>query len=87
MVDFEKATAELVSRGIREETRYLFSHEQFQETLCDPFDCAEETQHQQDSVGEKKMPSNNKLQEGGISLPCKKRLTTLTTSFKRIAST
>ena len=35
---------------------------------------------------EKKMPSN-KLQEGGISLLCKKRLTTLTTSFSRIAST
>ena len=32
------------------------------------------------------MPSNNKLQEVGISLPCKKRLTTLTTSFSRIAS-
>ena len=33
------------------------------------------------------MPSKNKLQEDGISLPCKRRLTTLTTSFSRIAST
>ena len=28
-------------------TRYLFSHEQFQKTLCDSFDCAKETQHLQ----------------------------------------
>ena len=40
-----------------------------------------------DPVGEKKMPSNNNLLECVISLPCKKRLTTLTTSFSRIAST
>ena len=40
-----------------------------------------------DPDGEKKMPSRNELQEGGISLPCTRRLTTLTTSISRIAST
>ena len=36
-----------VPRGIWQKKRYLFSHEQFQKTLCDPFDCATETQHLQ----------------------------------------
>ena len=40
-----------------------------------------------DPDGEKKMPSRNKSQEGGISLPWRRRPTTLTTSFSRIAST
>ena len=39
------------------------------------------------AVAERKMPSRHEFQEGGISLPCKRRLTTLTTSFSRIAST
>ena len=86
LVDTQKATAEF-----REKTRYFLSHEQFQQRLCDPFDCAEETQHLQlqpwtPSV-KRRCPSNNTLQEGGISSPCRRRLTTLTTSFSRIAST
>ena len=36
--------------------------------------------------GEKKMPSNSQVQEGGKSLPCRRRPTTLTTGFSRIAS-
>ena len=40
-----------------------------------------------DPDGEKKMPTTNKLQESGISLPCRRRPATLTTSFSRIAST
>ena len=46
MVDIEKATAEF-REAVRKETSYLFSHEQFQKTLCDAFDCAKETQHLQ----------------------------------------
>ena len=73
------------------EKRYFFSHEQFQQTLCDPFDCVRgdsaSTTGTLDHVGEKMMLSNNKLQEGGMSLPCKKRLTTSTTSFSQLTST
>ena len=36
---------------------------------------------------ERKMPPNNKLQENGVSLPCRNRTSMLTTSFSRIAST
>ena len=36
---------------------------------------------------EKKMPSKSKLQEGGISLPCRRRPNMLTMSSSRIAST
>ena len=35
---------------------------------------------------EKRAPSGNKLQENGISLPCRRRLSMLTTSSSRIAS-
>ena len=34
-----------------------------------------------DPVGDKKLPSNNKLQEGGIPLPCRKHLIMLITMF------
>ena len=52
-----------ISRGIRQETCYLFPQEPFQQTLCDPFllcrgDKAS-TIGTLDSVGEKKVPSNN----------------------------
>ena len=80
-----------MSRGVRKETCYIFSHEQYQKTLCYPFGCAEETQHLQlepwTPTGKRRCLRKTKLQEGGISLPSRRRLTTLTTSFSRIAST
>ena len=74
-----------VSRGM------LFSPEKFQKTLCDPFGCTKETRHLQlepwTPSGKRRCFRTTKLSEGGISLPCKRRLTTMTTSFSRVAST
>ena len=89
MVNFEKATAEF--REASERKHATSSHRTVPVNALRPVrlcrgDSASTT-GTLDPVGEKKMPSNNNLQEGGISLPCKKPLSTLTTSFWRISST
>ena len=90
MVDIHKATAEF-REAYERKTCYIFSHEQYQQALCYPINCAEETQHLQleswTPSCERKCFRTKKLQENGISLPCRMRPSMLTTSFSRIATT
>ena len=70
------------SRSIRKETCYIFSHKQCQQTFCYQIGCAEEAQHlelEPWTPTVKRRCLRDKLQEGGISLPCRRRPKMLTT--------
>ena len=89
MVDILKATAEFREESERNLlhllTRTVPTSTLLPDQLCRRDSAS--TTGTLDTDGGKKMPSNNKLQEGGISLPCRRRPNMLTTSFSRIAST
>ena len=82
MEDIEKATAEFREAS---ERKHVLVNALRPVRLCKGDSAS--TTGTLDPVGEKKMPSNNKLQEGGTSLPCRRRPNMLTTSFSRIAFT
>ena len=79
MVDIHKATAEF--REASERKPATSSHKNSCTGDSAP------TTGTLDPDEEKTMLLRNKLQDSGISLPCRRRPTTLTTSFSRIAST
>ena len=90
VVDVQKCYRRF-SRDIRNEACYIFPNKPCQQTFFYSITCAEAAEYLQlepwTPSKEKKLPSNNKLQEGGTSSHCRKRLNMLTTSFSRIGST
>ena len=89
VVDIEKATAEF--REASERKHATSSHmNSSSERFATVRLCRKDSASTTGTLGpgaEKKMPSKNRLQWGGISLPCRRRPNMLTTSFSRIAST